>query len=243
MIGGAVLAAVFFSRVLWLTGATIVYQRGPMWLRERSWRWRNSIVVMISGIRGVVTLAAVFLLPEETPNRGFLQFLAFLVIAVSLLGGLALPPIIRRLRLPPPNLEQEQMQRQLLMSEAQAAGLSRLDDEVTDEVEERVVNRLRVNATFLTEEAETEEPQNSFRLAEYTRLRHNMIAAERDAVRQARAEGRYEEYAVRAVLAAIDAEELALKATAPRVPPPDPRPDGARPADGTMPAAAATTGL
>jgi monovalent cation/hydrogen antiporter len=176
--------------------------------------------VMVSGIRGVVTLVAVFLLPAETPYRGLLQLLAFVVIAGSLIAGLWLPWVIRKLRLPAPNVEQEQMQRRLLMTEAQAKGLERLEDELTDDVEERVTHRLRTNATFLTEETENDEP--GLRLADYTRLRHAMIEAEREAVRIARSEGRYEEYAVRAVLAAIDAEELALKATYPHTPPDSP---------------------
>lgn len=213
---GAVLLAVFLSRVVWLTLTTLVYHLGPLWIRERGWRWRNSIALMVSGIRGVVTLVAVLLLPPETPYRGFLQLLAFVVIAASLVGGLALPAIIRRLHLPPPNEEQEQMQRRLLLGEAQSAGLRILEDSLTDGVEDRVVHRLRVNATFLTEETEGGGPEPGPRLADYTRLRHEMISAEREAVRTARSEGRYEEYAVRAVLAAIDAEELALRATSPR---------------------------
>jgi Na+/H+ antiporter len=216
VIGGAVLAAVFLARVLWVAMSTVLYRSGPAWLRERGWRWNNSIAVAVSGIRGVVTLIAVFLLPAETPSRGFLQFLAFVVIAGSLVSGLALPWVIRRLRLPPPNEMQEQTQRRLLMSEAQAAGLARLAAEAPEGVEDRVLNRLRVNATFLTEETEDDlEPEDAPRLKVYANLRRKMIEAERDTVRQARAEGRYEEYAVRAVLAAIDAEELALRATAP----------------------------
>ena len=43
-----------------------------------------------------------------------------------------------------------------------------------------------------------------------------MIAAQRAAVLQARREGRYQEPAVISVLAAIDAEETALKLASPR---------------------------
>jgi CPA1 family monovalent cation:H+ antiporter len=215
LIGGAVLLAVFASRVLWVLGTTVLYRKGPQRLRERGWTWRNSAAVAVSGIRGVVTLIAVFLLPEETPYRGFLQFLAFVVIAASLAGGLALPWVIRRLRLPPPNEMQEQTQRRLLLSEAKAAGLARLDETVGDAEEDAVINRLRVNGRFLLDDyPDDPEPGTEAPQAAYARLRKDMIRAEREAVRSARAEGRYEEYAVRAVLAAIDAEELALKATA-----------------------------
>lgn len=45
-----------------------------------------------------------------------------------------------------------------------------------------------------------------------------MIIAEREAVLVARSEGRYQEPAVRAALAAIDLEETALKANKPKRP-------------------------
>ena len=41
---------------------TLLYRNGPHWLRRRSWRWRNSVAVMVSGIRGVVTLVAMLLI-------------------------------------------------------------------------------------------------------------------------------------------------------------------------------------
>ena len=52
-------------------------------------------------MRGVVTLAAVFLLPAETPQRALLSLAAFVVVAGTLLiQGLSLPWLVRRLRLP-----------------------------------------------------------------------------------------------------------------------------------------------
>jgi CPA1 family monovalent cation:H+ antiporter len=50
---------------------------------------------------------------------------------------------------------------------------------------------------------------------EYRRLRRSMIKAERQAVLTARAEGRFQEPAVRSVLAFLDAEETALKSSGP----------------------------
>ena len=41
---------------------------GPRRLRERGWTWGNGVAVASAGVRGVVTLAAVFLLPAETPS-------------------------------------------------------------------------------------------------------------------------------------------------------------------------------
>ncbi|MFD1713298.1 cation:proton antiporter [Amnibacterium flavum] len=214
MIIAAVLGAVFLARAVWVTLSFVAYTYGPGFLRDRRWGWRNSVAVGVAGVRGVVTLVAVLLLPPETPHRAFLQLLAVIVIIGSLLAGLLLPTVIRKLRLPPPNAAQERTQRQLLMAEAQAAGLKLLDDLDLSGIDQRVVRQLRDNASFLADvgdlDAESDEPQ----LMAYAHLRKTMIRGERDAVIAARQEGRFEEYAVQDVLSAIDAEEIALKTSA-----------------------------
>jgi len=209
----AVLLALFLARFLWMVGTTALYRYGPQRLRERGWTWPTGIAVSFAGIRGVVTLAAVFLLPESTPHREFLQFLAFVVVVATLLEGLALPWVIRRLKLPPPDFAQEAGEMERLLAEAQAAGLEHLESQVTGREDERVMERLRVNAVFLSEALENPLPDAEVAAPlEYRRLRRTMIRAERQAVLDARAEGRYQEVAVRSVLAFLDAEESALKA-------------------------------
>jgi Na+/H+ antiporter len=210
-ISAVILLALLVSRVVWMLITTSVYRFGPQWLRGRGWSWRTGIAVSFAGIRGVVTLAAVFLLPEETPSREFLQFLAFVVVAGTLLEGLALPWLIRRLRLPAPDVEQERGETQRLMAEAQTAGLDLLEQQELEGVEPGVVERLRTNARFLAEALENPPEGNQEpRPASYNRLRRLMVQAERQAVLEARAEGRYQERAVKMTLAFIDAEESAL---------------------------------
>ncbi|WP_245636011.1 cation:proton antiporter [Herbiconiux solani] len=212
-----ILFAIFLSRFAWMMLTTSIYRFGPQWLRNRGWSWRNGIAVSFAGIRGVVTLAAVFLLPPETPGRSFLQFLAFVVVVGTLLGGALLPFVIRRLRLPPPDFSQEQTEVHLLMAEAQNIGLEKLEAEVTDAIDQRVVDRLRINATFLSDSLENPGPEGAEPpYKAYARLRRIMIAAERDAVLTARSEGRYQERAVKAVLAKIDVEETELNLGRPR---------------------------
>lgn len=214
-----VLLALLVSRFAWMMLTTWIYRHGPRRLRERGWSWRTSIAVSFAGMRGVVTLAAVFLLPDATPQRAFLQFLAFVVVVGTLLEGLGLPWIIRRLRLPPPDFAQEAGEAARLTAEAQAAGIARLEDEPADEIEDRVMARLRTNELFLTEVLANPSPDGSEEAtAAYRRLRRAMLSAERAAVLQARAEGRYQEPAVRSVLAFLDAEEAALKSSAPKHP-------------------------
>ena len=98
-------------------------------MRGRSWSWRNGIAVSSAGIRGVVTLIAVFLLPPGTPSLDFLRFLALVVVVGTLLEGLLLPVIIRALKLPTPNYDQEHQERFALMAEAEQAGVDELEAE------------------------------------------------------------------------------------------------------------------
>jgi len=214
LISVIILLVLFLARVVWMLVTTSIYRFGPQRIRSRGWSWRVGAAVSFAGIRGVVTLAAVFLLPEETPARAFLQFLAFVVVAGTLAEGLALPWVIRLLRLPSPDFKQEMMETHILLAEAQAAGLAQLELEPTDHIEERVLSRLRTNAKFLNDALQNPAPQeNESTYASYARLRRIMLRAERAAVLAARSEGRVQENAVRAALSTIDVEEVALRAS------------------------------
>lgn len=209
-----VLVTLFLSRMLWTLVVTAAYRWGPKRLRRRSWPFNQNIPVSLAGVRGVVTLAAVFLLPAQTPHREFLQLVAVVVVVGTLLQSLALPWVIRHLTLPSPNLDQERIEAQLLLAEAQTAGIQALEALETDAIDPRVIARLRTNATFLSESLDvaTHDPDSESLHASYARLRQVTIDAERTAVLKARAEGRYQELAVRTTLEIIDAEETALRA-------------------------------
>nr|WP_208382616.1 Na+/H+ antiporter [Microbacterium ulmi] len=211
-----IVAALIASRFAWVLATTLLYRRGPRRLRERSWSWRNGVAVATAGARGVVTLAAVFLLPESTPQREYLQFLAFVVVVASLLGGSALPWVIRRLHLPPPNRMQELVERRALFAEARTAAIARLDEAATPDDPPRVVALLRTDAGFLGETLDRYGPDESIpQLEAKLRLQRLMLEAQRTAVLTARREGRYQEPAIVSALAAIDAEETALAAMYP----------------------------
>src|SRR5215208_1481551 len=72
--------------------------------RERRVGWRERVVILWSGMRGAVSMAAALALPETMeggapfPERDLLIFLAFSVVVSSLvLQGLTLPLVIRGL--------------------------------------------------------------------------------------------------------------------------------------------------
>jgi CPA1 family monovalent cation:H+ antiporter len=210
-----VFVTLVLARLAWSLGITAIYRWGPPAMRRRSWQWRLNLPVTVAGVRGVVTLAAVFLLPEETPHRAFLQFLAFVVVVGSLLLGLSLPWVMRRVALPPPDLAQEQMETQLLLAEARSASLRLVDTIEPDEYEDRVRERVRVDAALLGETLIGNEGRRAERTEAYAELRMRAIAEERRTVLRARMEGRYAEAAVRAVLTVLDIEEAAVSATLP----------------------------
>ncbi|KAA9111386.1 cation:proton antiporter [Microbacterium rhizomatis] len=216
LIVAGILLALVASRFAWVMATTVIYRHGPRRLRERSWSYGNGVAVASASVRGVVTLAAVFLLPESTPERAFLQFLAFIVVVASLIGGLALPTIIRALKLPPPNRQQERVELKLLLAEARRAGITRLDEAVTPADEPRVIELLRADAAFLGDTIDGYEPEAAWpQIESQIRLRRIMLSAQREAVLTARKEGRYQEPAIVSALKAIDAEETSLSAHEP----------------------------
>ncbi|HEV7624327.1 MAG TPA: cation:proton antiporter [Amnibacterium sp.] len=203
--------AMVLVRYLWVFATTVLYRFGPERLRERRWGWRTAFAISFSGVRGVVTLAAVFLLPPATPQAGFLQLAAFVVVVLSLLQGLGLSSLVRWMRLPLPSPEQDRMQIRILMGEAQVAALERLDREITEDDPSEVVTSLQQAARFRMGIGTTDEQGVAAQPDTYARLRLAMLDAERRAVLDARREGRYEESTISAVLGDFDTIEAAMK--------------------------------
>ncbi|HEY0373858.1 MAG TPA: cation:proton antiporter [Amnibacterium sp.] len=203
--------AMVLVRYVWVFATTVLYRFGPERLRERRWDWRTAFAISFSGVRGVVTLAAVFLLPPHTPQAGFLQLAAFVIVVLSLLQGLGLSSLVRWMRLPLPNPEQDRMQIRILMGEAQTAALERLDREITEDDPREVVTSLQQAARFRMGIGTTDEQGVAAQPDTYARLRLAMLDAERRAVLDARREGRYEESTITAVLGDFDTIEAAMK--------------------------------
>jgi CPA1 family monovalent cation:H+ antiporter len=179
------------------------------------WGWREATVISWAGMRGVVTLAAAFLLPATTPRRELLALVAFVVVAGTLLiQGLTLPGLVRRLRLPAPSPAEDALQAASLVTAAARDGLAALEHAQRPEDPPEVLQQLRERATRRSDQiweqlgrpnAETEPPS-----AAYRRLRMQMLAAERASVLKARDRGGYDDEVLRAALTAIDLEESLL---------------------------------
>jgi monovalent cation/hydrogen antiporter len=214
--GVLLIAAIYLTmvaaRFVYVFAATALYRFGPEVLRERRWDWRTAFLISFAGVRGVVTLAAVFLLPrDETPIVGFLQLAAFVIVVLSLLQGLAVGPLVRALRLPLPNPEQDRMQIRNLVAEAQTAAITRLEQEATEDDPAELVSSLRRSAEYRVLLGTSDEQGLARQPDAYSRLRLLMLDSERRAVMDARREGRYEETVIEAVLGDFDSIETALK--------------------------------
>ncbi len=210
-----ILAATVLARIVWVFGATATYKLGTARMRARSWQWEHAALVSWAGMRGVVTLAAAFVLPDDTPNRDVLVLAAFVVVAGTLLlQGPTLPGLVRRLGLPGPDPAEDSLQEAALLSRATRAGLERLEELRTDDDEPDVIDRLERRARSRADAAwerlgraseSGETPSEAYR-----RLRLAMLAAERDLVLEARDNGTADDEVLRDVLAMLDAEESLL---------------------------------
>lgn len=214
LIALGLLCAVVLSRLIWGVVVTPLFRYGPARLRRVGWPWVTVVPWTLAGVRGVVTLAAVFLLPSSTPDRAVLQLLAFAVVIGTLLLALPIPRVLQAAGLVVTATDQERIEAELLMAEAKAAGLELVRECVADDVDQRVVERLTADAAFVSSSVdEGPSPAGESLNAAYARLRVQLFRAERRAVLEARGERRYQEAAVRAVMHILDAEETAARAT------------------------------
>jgi NhaP-type Na+/H+ or K+/H+ antiporter len=179
----AVVAATMAARIIWVFASTGTIRL----LRQPAWTWGAATVVSWAGMRGVVTLAAAFLLPADTPKRSLLALCAFIVVASTLLiQGLTLPWLVRRLRLPGPDAAEDALQAAGLVTDAARAGLVVLErartpedpPEVIAQLEERAMRRAnQIWEQLGRSQTELEPPTVTYR-----RLRLQMLAAERASI-------------------------------------------------------------
>jgi Na+/H+ antiporter len=207
----AVLGVTILARVVWMFTVVAIMRL----MNLRVWDWRVTVVVAWSGMRGVVTLAAVFLLPADTPQRGLLTLAAFTVVAGTLLlQGLSLPWLVRRLNLPAPDAAEDALQTAGLVTSAARAGLAVLEEVSTDADPPEVLEQLRDRATRRSNQIWEQLGRSQSELeppaATYRRLRLLMLSAERSSILEARDSGVYDDDVLRGALQRIDLEESLL---------------------------------
>jgi CPA1 family monovalent cation:H+ antiporter len=162
-------------------------------------------------MRGVVTLAAVFALPKDTPERPVLVLAAFVVVAGTLLVlGATLPGVVRRLHLPGPDPAEDALAEAGALQAAARAGIEAIDDfadVVPPEVLQRARDRSLDRANQAWERLGTrgETPSELYR-----KVRLSMLAAERRELGRLRADGGLDEEVLQRVQKQLDIEESTL---------------------------------
>ncbi|MFD2422361.1 Na+/H+ antiporter [Amycolatopsis pigmentata] len=205
---GAVLLATIASRIAWMFATAAVRRL----VHARRWPWSVSAVISWAGMRGVVTLAAAFVLPVATPQRAVLVLAAFVVVAGTLLlQGTTLPRLVRVLRLPPPDPAEDDLQEAVLLQDMTRAGLARLEEIRIPSDPPEVLDRLRDKEIYRSDSA-WERLGRASEIGEtpseaYRRLRAAMLEAERDVLLTARDSGTVDDEVLRRVLTTLDIEE------------------------------------
>nr|QEO73549.1 hypothetical protein [uncultured bacterium] len=214
----AVLAATIVTRIIWMAGiGTLKRVNRALGLSKRThvWPWRYSAVIAWAGMRGVVTLAAAFVLPLDTPQRSVLVLAAFVVVAGTLaLQGMTLPGLVRGLRLPGPDPAEDALQEAAVLNDMTRVALSKLDEIRRPGDPQEVVDRLRARLQDRTDSAweqlgrqnpNAETPSDAYR-----RLRLELLAIERQECLRARDNGTADDIVLRRVLDRLDIEESML---------------------------------
>ena len=216
-IGGfslVILASVMLIRPLWVFPATYLPRRIKSIRRaDPAPPWQHPAVISWAGMRGVVTLATVFILPSDIPFREVLVATALVVTAGTLLiQGFTLPSVVRRLGIRGPDPREDALQEASVLQEATAAGLAELDRIVTPADPGQIVELIRSRSTQRSNAAWerlgsslTETPGTT-----YSRLRLAMLQAERARVLELRNTGKLPDEVLRSVLGLLDTEEAAL---------------------------------
>ncbi|RSM46693.1 Na+/H+ antiporter [Amycolatopsis balhimycina DSM 5908] len=215
----AVLGATILTRVLWMAGIGTVKRVKrrllPGKVRAKIWPWRYSAVIAWAGMRGVVTLAAAFVLPADTPQRAVLVLAAFVVVAGTLaVQGMTLPPLIRKLRLPRPDPAEDALQEAAVLHDMTRAALTRLEEIRTDDDPPEIIQRLRDRLQHRADSA-WEQLGRQSALAEtpsdaYRRLRLELLDVERRQFLKARDSGSADDDVLRKLLERLDIEESML---------------------------------
>jgi Na+/H+ antiporter len=214
---------VIVARIVWIFPAAYL----PRWIsrrvreRERRPPLRAIAVLSWMGLRGGISLAAAlaipFMLPsgQPFPDRDTLIFITFGVILVTLVGqGLSLPPLIRWLGVEADgSVDREESTARLRAAEAASARLEVLAGESW--VPDSLASFLR---SFYAEQTERycarddggQDDEREQHAAAYSRLKRELVAAEREAVISLRDQGTISDEALARVQRDLDLEALRL---------------------------------
>jgi hypothetical protein len=209
----ATLAACIVLRMVWVFPARYLIVRPAPDADGHRPPWTYTFLLGWAGMRGVVTLAAAFVIPEDAAYREVLLLAAFTVVAGTLfLQGMSLPMLARRLKVPGPDPAEDALARATLLQQASKAALKELEKQEYDDrhgVIDLITQRLELRNFAAWERLATVEGVES-PSDQYNRIRQAMIQAERERVLEIRDAGSVASEVVEDVLAMLDIEESML---------------------------------
>ncbi len=191
--------------------------------REKALNGREVVALSWAGTRGVITLAAIFALPDPFPDRDLLQFCAFIVVLVTLVGqGLTFAPLVNRLGLRA-NEADKARQRNEARSASVRAALDRLDEiqhEQHDHVEDHAIENMRRQLGLrleryrrrldLLEKADSDDVPHSPQYEAALGVRRAVLDAKREELLRWRDAGRLSDEGLRVLERELDHEERLL---------------------------------
>ena len=176
--------------------------------------WTFTFLIGWAGMRGVVTLAAAFVIPARTEYREILLLAAFTVVAGTLfIQGLSLGWVARRLAVPPPDPMDDALARATLLQQASKAGYEELDRLEFDDPHgiAELIRQQTDQRNFAAWERLGTNPEQESPSELYSRVRRAMIDAERRRVLEIRDAGKAASDVIAEVLTMLDIEESMLE--------------------------------
>ncbi|MEV6844973.1 Na+/H+ antiporter [Actinoplanes sp. NPDC051411] len=176
-----------------------------------------------AGTRGVISLAAIFIIPADVPDLDLLRFCTFVVVLVTLIGqGLTFAPLVRRLGLRANHADLARERNEARSASVQAA-LDQLDEikqERHDNVEDQAIDNMRKQLEVrleryrrrldLLEKADSDEMPTSPKYEAALRVRKQVIEAQREELLRWRDAGNLTDEGLRVLERELDHEELLL---------------------------------
>ncbi len=219
-----VAAIIIVARFVWVYPATYLPRMMSKSLRTRDpsppWQW--TFILSFAGLRGAVSLAAALALPlalddgAPFPSRDLIQFVAFGVIFITLVGlGLFLPMVVRALGVADTargEIVREHEREIAARREALDAGLKSLDAiiekrDLSDDVVGLLRARHEVRASQLPDSLDPDKHDVS---ATGTGLTRELIAAERKFIHTLLRDGKITDETRRRIERDLDLEEASL---------------------------------
>ena len=213
-----ILLAVLLLRPVWVFPATYLPRLIPaVRKKEPAPPWQYAAIVSWAGMRGVVTLAAVLVLPADLEHRSVLVLAAMVVVGGTLaLQGFTLPSLVRLLRVQGPDQREDALNQASLMQLATAAGVERLHELRTEadppEVMAMLKRRAQERGLAAWERLGRPSAEAATPSQRYAQLRLAMLDAERTKVLELRRGGGYPHEVLSSALERLDVEESMLDA-------------------------------